>query len=210
MYSLYLKEGSKILAKGSESWLFGSFVFTIIVGIFTPFITIGIVSMLFLLIFFRDPERSPESTNCSDMLSPADGRILRAANNKLSIFMNVHNVHVNRAPLEGKIKDIKYRKGSKFPAFSKDSDKNERNDITITTNVGDITVTQISGALIRRIVCYIKKSEKIQRGQRIGMIRFGSRVDVTLPDGYTFIVTKGQRVKAGKTVIAMCKKGERT
>ena len=198
-----------MLAKGSESWLFGSFVFTIIVGIFTPFIMVGIASLLFLFLFFRDPERSPESTNCGDMLSPADGRILRIEHNKLSIFMNVHNVHVNRAPLEGEIKGIEYKKGSKFPAFSKNSDRNERNDITITTNAGDVTVTQISGALIRRIVCYIKKSEKIQRGQRIGVIRFGSRVDVTLPDGYAFIVTKGQRVKAGKTVIAMCKRGDR-
>ena len=198
-----------MLAKGSESWLFGSFVFTIIVGIFTPFIMVGIASLLFLFLFFRDPERSPESTNCGDMLSPADGRILRIEHNKLSIFMNVHNVHVNRAPLEGEIKGIEYKKGSKFPAFSKNSDRNERNDITIMTNAGDVTVTQISGTLVRRIVCYTKKSEKIQRGQRIGMIRFGSRVDVTLPYGYAFIVTRGQRVKAGKTVIAMCKRGDR-
>lgn len=198
-----------MIAKGSESWIFGSFVFTIIVGIFTPFIMIGIASLLFLFLFFRDPERNPESTNCGDMLSPADGRILRIEHNKLSIFMNVHNVHVNRAPLEGEIKDIEYKKGSKLPAFSKNSDRNERNDITITTNAGDVTVTQISGTLVRRIVCYTKKSEKIQRGQRIGMIRFGSRVDVTLPRGYAFIVTRGQRVKAGKTVIAMCKRGDR-
>jgi phosphatidylserine decarboxylase len=198
-----------MLAKGSEPWLFGSFVFTILVGIFTPFIMIGIASLLFLFLFFRDPERSPESTNCGDMLSPADGRILRIEHNKLSIFMNVHNVHVNRAPLEGEIKDIAYKKGSKLPAFSKNSDRNERNDITIMTTAGDITVTQISGTLVRRIVCYTKKSEKIQRGQRIGMIRFGSRVDVSLPHGYAFIVTKGQKVKAGKTVIAMCKRGDR-
>jgi len=169
---------------------------------------IGIASLLFLFLFFRDPERSPESTNCDDMLSPADGRILRIEHNKLSIFMNVHNVHVNRAPLEGEIKDIEYKKGSKFPAFSKNSDRNERNDITITTDAGDVTVTQIAGTLVRRIVCYIKKSENIQRGQRIGMIRFGSRVDVSLPHGYAFIVTKGQKVKAGKTVIAMCKRGD--
>jgi phosphatidylserine decarboxylase len=198
-----------MLAKGSEPWLFGSFVFTILVGIFTPFIMIGIASLLFLFLFFRDPERSPESTNCGDMLSPADGRILRIEHNKLSIFMNVHNVHVNRAPLEGEIKDIAYKKGSKLPAFSKNSDRNERNDITIMTTAGDITVTQISGTLVRRIVCYTKKREKIQRGQRIGMIRFGSRVDVSLPHGYAFIVTKGQKVKAGKTVIAMCKRGDR-
>lgn len=170
---------------------------------------IGIASLLFLFLFFRDPERSPETTNCRDMLSPADGRILRIEQNKLSIFMNVHNVHVNRAPLEGEIKDIEYKKGSKLPAFSKNSDRNERNDITITTNAGDVTVTQISGTLVRRIVCYTKKSEKIQRGQRIGMIRFGSRVDVTLPHGYAFTVKKGQKVKAGKTVIAMCKRGDR-
>ncbi len=207
MYLLYLREEFKTLAKGSESWLFGSFIFTIIMGIFTPFIVIGIAAVLFLLIFFRDPERNPESTICSDMVSPADGRILRIKHNKLSIFMNVHNVHVNRAPLEGEIRDIEYKKGGKLPAFSKNSDRNERNNITITTDVGDVTVTQISGTLIRRIVCYIKKSEKIQRGQRIGMIRFGSRVDVTLPNGYAFIVTKGQKVKAGETVIAVCKRG---
>ena len=153
-----------MLAKGSESWLFGSFIFTILVGIFTPFIVIGIAALLFLLIFFRDPERSPESTSCSDMVSPADGRILRIENNKLSIFMNVHNVHVNRAPLEGEIKDIEYKKGGKLPAFSKNSDRNERNNITITTDTGDVTVTQISGTLIRESFVTLRKVKKFNEG----------------------------------------------
>ena len=191
-----------MLAKGSEYWILGGAVLTAFMGFFTPYALLGIVLTLSLFLFFRDPERLSESHNATDVVSPADGRVLKIQDNHLSIFMNIHNVHVNRSPVDGKVIDIRYHKGGKLPAFHKESDKNERNSITIRTRLGNVVVTQISGAVIRRIVCYVKQNEILGRGQRIGMIRFGSRVDVALPSGYSFVVSRGQRVKAGKTTIA--------
>ncbi|HYB59481.1 MAG TPA: phosphatidylserine decarboxylase [Candidatus Acidoferrales bacterium] len=191
-----------MLAEGSESWIAASIALTAFTGFFTPYAYIGILVTAILFLFFRDPERSSESYDATDVVSPADGRIFRVQNRKLSIFMGIHNVHVNRSPFDGEVASIRYQKGGRVPAFCKDSDRNERNAITIRTRLGNIIVTQISGAVIRRIVCYVKQNEKVTRGQRIGMIRFGSRVDVTLPPGYSFVVSRGQNVKAGKTVIA--------
>jgi len=191
-----------VLAEGSESWIAASIALTAFTGFFTPYAYIGILVTAILFLFFRDPERSSESYDATDVVSPADGRIFRVQNRKLSIFMGIHNVHVNRSPFDGEVASIRYQKGGRVPAFCKDSNRNERNAITIRTRLGNIIVTQISGAVIRRIVCYVKQNEKVTRGQRIGMIRFGSRVDVTLPPGYSFVVSRGQNVKAGKTVIA--------
>lgn len=191
-----------MLAKGSEYWILGSFALTAFIAFFTPYLYVGILITISLLIFFRDPERFPASNNLTDVVSPADGRILKIQDNQLSIFMNLHNVHVNRSPIDGEIVDIQYHKGGKFPAFSKDSDRNERNIVTIRTRIGNVIVTQVSGAVIRRIVCYVRQKDEITRGQRIGMIRFGSRVDVLLPRNYSFVVSPGQKVKAGKTTIA--------
>jgi len=189
-------------AEGSEYWIAGSCAMTVLLGFITPYAFLGIIVTLFLFLFFRDPERLAESHNATDVLSPADGRVLKMQGNQLSIFMNIHNVHVNRSPVAGEVIDIRYHKGARLPAFHKESDKNERNSITIRTRLGNVVVTQISGAVIRRIVCYVKQNEMLTRGQRIGMIRFGSRVDVALPNGYSFVVSRGQRVKAGETTIA--------
>jgi phosphatidylserine decarboxylase len=191
-----------VLAKGSEYWILGSFALTAFLAFFTPYLYVGILIVISLLLFFRDPERFSESDNSTDVVSPADGRILKMDDNQLSIFMNIHNVHVNRSPIDGEVVDIQYHKGGRFPAFSKDSDRNERNIITIRTRIGNVIVTQISGAVMRRIVCYVKQKDMISRGQRIGMIRFGSRVDVLLPRNYSFVVSPGQKVKAGETTIA--------
>jgi len=191
-----------VLAKGSKYWILGSFALTAFIAVFTPYLYLGILITVGLLLFFRDPERFSESNDSTDVVSPADGRVLKIQDNQLSIFMNLHNVHVNRSPIDGEVVDIQYHKGGKVPAFSKDSDRNERNMITISTRIGNVIVTQVSGAVIRRIVCYVKQKDTITRGQRIGMIRFGSRVDVLLPRNYSFIVSPGQKVKAGETTIA--------
>jgi len=191
-----------VLAKGSEYWILGSFALTAFIAYFTPYMFVGILITVFLFLFFRDPERSSESYDSTDVVSPADGRVLKIQDHQLSIFMNIHNVHVNRSPVNGEVIDIQYHKGGRVPAFYKDSDRNERNTITIRTRIGNVIVTQISGAVIRRIVCYVSQHERIARGQRIGMIRFGSRVDVALPRGYSFVVSRGQKVKAGETTIA--------
>ncbi|MDD1725255.1 MAG: phosphatidylserine decarboxylase [Euryarchaeota archaeon] len=191
-----------MLAKGSKYWILGSFALTAFIAVFTPYLYVGILITIGLLLFFRDPERFSESNDSTDVVSPADGRVLKIQDNQLSIFMNLHNVHVNRSPIDGEVVDIQYHKGGNVPAFSKDSDRNERNMITISTRIGNVIVTQVSGAVIRRIVCYVKQKDTITRGQRIGMIRFGSRVDVLLPRNYSFIVSPGQKVKAGETTIA--------
>ena len=191
-----------MLAKGSEYWILGSFALTAFMAFFTPYLYVGILITIFLLVFFRDPDRLSESHDPTDVVSPADGRVLKIQDHQLSIFMNLHNVHVNRSPLDGEVLDIQYHKGGKVPAFYKDSDRNERNIITIRTRIGNVIVTQVSGAVVRRIVCYVKQNERVTRGQRIGMIRFGSRVDVLLPRNYSFVVSPGQKVKAGETTIA--------
>ncbi|MEI7826662.1 MAG: phosphatidylserine decarboxylase [Euryarchaeota archaeon] len=191
-----------MLAKGSEDWIIGSFALTMFIAFFTPYMYVGVLITIFLFLFFRDPERLSESYDSTDVVSPADGRVLALKDHQLSIFMNIHNVHVNRSPVNGEVVDIQYHKGGRVPAFYKDSDRNERNTITIRTGIGNVIITQISGAVIRRIVCYVKQNERVARGQRIGMIRFGSRVDVALPRGYSFVVSRGQKVKAGETTIA--------
>ncbi len=191
-----------MLAKGSGYLILGSLLLTAVMVFFLPLFFAGLMFTFCLCLFFRDPERVAESQDETDVLSPADGRVSRIQDNKLSIFMNVHNVHVNRSPVDGTVANIQYHEGGYFPAFHKDSERNERNSIVLSTERGEVTVTQISGALVRRIVCYIKQNEAVKKGQRIGMIRFGSRVDVTLPHAYSFVVTRGQKVKAGQTVIA--------
>ncbi len=191
-----------MLAKGSGYFILGSLILTVFMAFFLPLLFAGATFTLCLCLFFRDPERVAESQDETDVLSPADGRVLSVQDNRLSVFMNIHNVHVNRSPVDGEVTDIRYHKGGYLPAFHKDSERNERNSIVLNTKCGDVIVTQISGALVRRIVCYIRQNEAVKKGQRIGMIRFGSRVDVTLPSAYSFVVTRGQKVKAGQTVIA--------
>ncbi|CAG0955502.1 Phosphatidylserine decarboxylase proenzyme [Methanosarcinales archaeon] len=116
--------------------------------------------------------------------------------------MNIHNVHVNRAPLAGPVTHIDYKPGGYIPAFNKDSDVNERNHVVINTAAGTLELTQIAGVLTRRIVSYISEGTVVLRGERIGMIRFGSRVDVTVPEGYVFTVGLNDKVKAAETIIA--------
>lgn len=199
-----------MLAKGSFSWILTAIIITIIFGliayfensqIFTFFTYIGIVAIIFLLWFYRDPERSTDWCENS-IISPADGKIIDIRGHKVCIFMNVQNVHVNRVPIAGKIKKIEYRKGGYLPAYNKDSDRNERSKITLETKHGEVEVTQIAGALVRRIVLYFEKGAVLSQGERFGMIRFGSRVDVTIPDSFQLLCKKGDKVKAGKSLIA--------
>jgi phosphatidylserine decarboxylase len=116
--------------------------------------------------------------------------------------MNIHNVHVNRAPLSGTVTHIDYKPGGYIPAFNKDSDVNERNHVVFKTASGTLELTQIAGVLTRRIVSYISEGNYVKRGERIGMIRFGSRVDVTLPEGYVFTVKLNDKIRAAGTIIA--------
>lgn len=165
------------------------------------------VLLLFMLNFFRDPERStPGEANL--FISPADGKVVRAeqteAGTRVDIFMNVFDVHVNRAPMPGRITHMQYTPGSFINAAHEQAgEHNERNRFEMETPDGtSVVFTQIAGLVARRIVSYVAVGDYVQAGQRIGMIRFGSRVNCTMPQGFVLEVTTGQRVQAGKTILA--------
>ena len=174
------------------------------------------VAAIFLIQFFRDPERSPEG-GPGALVSPADGTVLSiseapeappGARRRLSIFMSVFNCHVNRAPASGRLQDYAYVPGRKDAAYAdKASTGNEQNRITLETSAGPVTFKQIAGALARRIIFYPRVGDTVERGQRIGLIRFGSRVDLFLPDGAEPLVARGDKVKAGRTPIARWPRG---
>lgn len=200
-----------MLAKGSTPWIVTVLIFTTISGAsayltknpYLEFIAyIGVMSVVFLLRFFRDPERNVKMCK-KCMVAPADGKIIDIHGRTVCIFMNFQNVHVNRTPLAGTIRNVEHKKGGYIPAFCKDSNRNERNKVIIDTEHGEVSVTQIAGTITRRIITYVKEGDKIQQGQRFGMIRFGSRVDVTIPEVFEILCKKGDKVYAGETVIAM-------
>ncbi|GAB3491169.1 phosphatidylserine decarboxylase [Nocardiopsis coralliicola] len=151
--------------------------------------------------FFRDPDRTPPPAG---LVSAADGTVQSIdtrpdGRTRVAVFMNPLNVHVNRAPIAGAVIRQEHRPGGFRPAFDKDSERNERVIWTFETEVGEITVVQIAGAMVRRIVPYLAEGQKAEKGQRIGLIRFGSRVDVYLPPGIAPAVEVGQVVRAGET-----------
>jgi phosphatidylserine decarboxylase len=168
---------------------------------------------VFVLQFFRDPSRPVPGTSKS-VLSPADGRIVAIQNTrdpyldrealKISVFMNVFNVHSNRSPVDGEVKGCWYHPGRFLNAdLDKASLENERNAVWLRTPDGlDITSVQVAGLIARRILCYVKEGDVLTRGQRYGFIRFGSRVDVYLPPGAQARVTIGDRVSASATILA--------
>ncbi len=166
---------------------------------------------LFLLSFFRDPQRSPEGGE-ETIVSPADGTILSigpagesppGAARRLTIFMSVFNCHVNRSPVDGVLAEYAYSKGKKLAAFAeKSSLENEQNRITLSSARGTLTFKQIAGALARRIVFYPRPGQRLARGQRVGLILFGSRVDLFVPDEAELLVSAGEKVSAGQTGLA--------
>ena len=184
--------------------------------IWDPLFWVGLVLTLWCAYFFRDPERlTPQDDDL--VISPADGRVssiqmvippeeLHLGSEpmlRISVFMNVFNCHVNRAPMRGRIANIAYREGSFLNAeLDKASQENERNGVVIETNHGSIGVVQIAGLVARRIVCWSKPSDFLDAGERFGLIRFGSRLDVFLPAGAAARVSLGQTAIAGETVLA--------
>ncbi|MFB6280422.1 MAG: protein sorting system archaetidylserine decarboxylase [Haloferacaceae archaeon] len=157
-----------------------------------------------VLAFYRDPERTPPP---SGIVSPADGRvrIVREEDGRVrvGIFMNVTDVHVNRAPLAGDVSRVDHRPGGHLPAFSKASERNERVEIGFADPEYDLAL--VAGTVARRITPYVAPGDRVGRGERVGHIAFGSRVDVVLPAGVDpddVRVSTGERVRAGETVIA--------
>lgn len=169
---------------------------------------------LFILFFFRDFERAIPSDQ-KVIVSPADGKIINireipieenlgSPSIRLSIFMSIFNCHVNRAPFDGKVVKKIYNPGKFLPAFrEKVSELNEQTTIYLNTKAGLLRVTQIAGLIARRIICRVQEENKIQKGERFGLIKFGSRVDLYVPKNNIQIKAKvGDKVKAGETVLA--------
>jgi len=168
----------------------------------------------FVLQFFRDPPREVPA-GAGLVLAPADGRIVQVGTArddylgrdavKISVFMNVFNVHSNRSPVDGTVENVWYIPGLFVNAdLDKASTGNERNAVHLRTDAGaDVTCVQVAGLIARRILCYVGKGDRLSRGQRYGFIRFGSRVDVYLPPGSTPKVAIGDRVAATSTVLAV-------
>jgi phosphatidylserine decarboxylase len=168
---------------------------------------------LFILQFFRDPPREVPSDPLA-VVSPADGRVVVVGKAldpyrnvealKISVFMNVFNVHSNRSPVDGKVSEVVYHHGSFFNAsLDKASIENERNALLMTTTSGrDVTCVQVAGLIARRILCYVGAGADLTRGQRYGFIRFGSRVDLYLPLDAEPKASIGDTVSAAETVLA--------
>ncbi len=154
--------------------------------------------LAFTIFFFRDPPREIQD----GIVSPADGKIDFIENQRIEIFMSPFDCHVNRAPVAGKVEKIIYKRGKFLPAYRREdsSESGERNEIYIRNNDGVFKVTQIAGFFARRISCYVKEGDWIEKGEKIGMIKFGSRVCVDLPEKYMVTRKVGEKVKAGETI----------
>ncbi|MBN2059962.1 MAG: phosphatidylserine decarboxylase family protein [Deltaproteobacteria bacterium] len=204
-----------VAREGIPFFLFGVLASSIlfITGLLLPGFIMVFLS-LFALYFFRDPERRALADE-KTVLAPADGKILeirKFEDNenplgmpavKLSIFMSLFNVHVNRVPVHGKITKIEYNPGKFFSAnLDKASEYNEKNLITLLANCDHrIVLIQIAGLIARRIVCWVKETDYVKSGQRLGLIRFGSRLDIYIPENSQITVQKYQKVKAGETIL---------
>ena len=190
--------------------------------LWSPLGWIGTVLTLWCTLFFRDPVRvTPVREGL--VVSPADGRVSMITMAlppaelglgdrplpRISIFMSVFNCHVNRSPVAGRIERIAYRPGAFINAeLDKASEDNERNSLVISTSNGRIGVIQIAGLVARRIVSFVREGQTVGAGERFGLIRFGSRLDVYLPEGTRALVAEGQTAVAGETVLADFRQGD--
>lgn len=168
---------------------------------------------LFVLFFFRDPERTPPS-DPSVIVSPADGRVMEVVDEpfdgksgrRISVFLSIFDVHVNRSPVAGRIRAIEYRTGKFYAAMrGRASAENEQNAFFVQSDHGEIVFKQIAGWVARRIVCWKTVGDSVIRGERVGMIRFGSRMDIWLPEPVEILVKPGQHIAGGTSALARWK-----
>ena len=168
---------------------------------------------IFVLFFFRDPQRLPPPDE-ETIVSPADGRVMEVVEESLhgnpglriSVFLSIFDVHVNRTPVAGKITKIEYRTGKFYAAMrGRASAENEQNAFTVQSEHGEVVFKQIAGWVARRIVVWKSVGDTVMRGERVGMIRFGSRMDIWLPEGVKIAVKPGQHVAGGTSILARWK-----
>jgi len=171
-----------------------------------PYLAAGaLLISMFVAFFFRDPERDiPAGEDL--VVSPGDGRVVEVLQSpeglRISIFLSLFDVHINRIPVGGVIRDIRYRAGRFLPANMQGAAlHNERNDLLIAAPWGEVRVAQIAGVVARRIVCWKKAGDRVQAGERFGLIQFGSRMEVLLPAGSAAEVGVGARVKGGSSIL---------
>lgn len=173
------------------------------------------VLFAFVTYFFRDPERTIP-TDANVVVSPADGKVVEIVTEKdpilgktfkrISIFLSVFNVHINRSPIGGRVEKIQYNPGKFLAAFNhKASLDNEQNTLLINNGKTQVLVKQIAGLIARRLVCWVRVNDGLELGQRFGLIRFGSRVDIFLPENTDIRVKLGDRVQGGSSVIGFLK-----
>lgn len=183
------------------------------------FLNLELLGVLFLILafffiyFFRDPERVPPN-DPNSVISPADGLVIRVSRDsqlicpqgttEISIFMSPFDVHVNRVPFDGEVKVVQYTPGKFHSAFKEEAlRENENIKVVLNTQYGEITLRQVAGVIARRAICWIKEGDMVKRGERFGMIKFSSRVDICLPARFRVTVKEGDKVKAGESVIAL-------
>ncbi len=178
--------------------------------IYKPLFLIFLILLIFTFYFFRDPERVVPLGD-DILVSPADGLITNISEykdgkksyTKVSIFLSVFNVHIQRLPVSGQITKIDYIEGKFINAtLDKASEENERLRLTVKSGSNVIYITQIAGLIARRIICYLKTNERVNQGERYGIIKFGSRVDIEFPNSYNLMVSIGQQCIGGETIIA--------
>ena len=198
----------------STLFIVGIFLFFVFVLYSLPYSLYVIPALLllvglFLLFFMRDPERKIGD----GIVSPADGKVMivdrQGKFKRVAVFMNPLNVHVNRVPVAGEVTQTEHHPGGFKPAYDKESERNERFTTYLKTDIGNVEVVQIAGVMVRRIIPYLEKGDKVKKGDRLGHIMFGSRVDTYMPKNVNVTVEEGQKVLAGITTIALTKKKKR-
>lgn len=203
-----------MIAKGSLQLIIPPLVLAILSLCFFVYIKILLISVIslllffitaFFIIFFRDPDRKIGE----GIVAPADGKIIELEKKdkiKISIFMSLWDVHVNRAPLDCKVIKILRKPGEYYPAYSSKAVANERLELELETEIGTIKLIQVAGSFARRIVCWVNEKQELKKGQRIGMIRFGSRVELYLPiERINLKIKEGNKVIAGASTLAIIK-----
>jgi phosphatidylserine decarboxylase len=175
----------------------------VVLGVWRPWLAVlPFLLIAFVLWFFRDPEREI-AKGPGVVVSPADGRVIKADDHGVSVFLNLFNVHVARSPVAARILSAAHTPGRFMAAFKDEaSEHNERTTLELDTRGGRIRLVLVAGLVARRIVCWVAEGQEIKAGERLGIIRFGSRVDVVLPEGAASSVRVGDRVWGGASVIA--------